>query len=160
MNQRIEKMLEALDIPYRWISHPPVFTVEESRKYISEKRPIKNLLLQEKKGDRLVLVIMSGDERLNLQKLAAIIESRKLRFASSETLNAVLRVTPGSVSIFGLLNDTENKVEVVLDKILLAEDELGFHPNENTSTIFVPGFSLKKIVAQAENRYKIIELSE
>ncbi len=152
------KTLDELHITYRWVDHPAVFTVAESVQLIKGKKPIKNLLLKEKGGDRKVLVIMAGDQKLDTKMVAQKLNSRKLHFADSETLLATLGVSPGAVSVFGLLNKGAMGVEVVLDKRLLDEKELGFHPNENTATIFIPSSALIDILKHTGNRYYTLQL--
>ena len=152
-------MLDELAIPYRTVSHPAVFTVAESEQHIKDKRPIKNLLLQEKGDGRKILVIMDGKARLDLKHITQKLETRKLRFASLEVLMQTLGVTPGSVSAFSLMHEGAADVEVVLDESLLAEKELGFHPNENTSTIFIPGDALVAIVTHTGHEPHILSLA-
>jgi Ala-tRNA(Pro) deacylase len=135
-----------------------VFTVAESMQHIEGKTPIKNLLLQEKNNGRKILVIMAGDARLDTKLIAAKLETKKLQFAAPETLQQTLGVTPGAVSIFGLLNDGSMGVEVVIDEILLKQEELGFHPNDNTATLFIPGAALKTIVQRTGHKYELLKL--
>ncbi|MBI2798273.1 hypothetical protein HYX70_03175 [Candidatus Saccharibacteria bacterium] len=79
-------------------------------------------------------------------------------FADEPTLSETLGVTPGAVSVFGLLHDGSDKVEVIIDKSLLAEDELGVHPNENTATIFMSASALEKIIKKTGHKYTLVEL--
>jgi Ala-tRNA(Pro) deacylase len=154
----IGKTLKELAIPCREVKHPAVFTVAESLKYLEDKRPIKNLLLQEKGKGRKVLVIMGGDTRLDLKKIEQELGIRKLSFAKEDVLYETLGVMPGAVSIFGLLHDGSDGVEVILEENLLDEKELGFHPNTNTSTIFVPGTMLFKIVKHTGHKLHVLNL--
>lgn len=154
MKNQIIEMLQGLGIEYRWLDHPPVFTVAEAAEHIKEKLPIKNLLLQEKGEGRKILVIMSGDDRLDTKQLAANLGVKKLQFANVEVLKESLGVTPGSVSVFSLINDTSGAVEVVVDTRLMTEDEIGFHPNDNTSTVFVPGNSLGQIIVNTGHSFE------
>ena len=158
MEVEIVKLLTAIAIPYRRVEHPAVFTVEESKLHLEDKTPVKNLLLSEEKGDRLVLVIMSGDERLDTKTLANTLGCKKLQFAKSDVLLETLGVTPGSVSVFSVLNDTANKVEVVIDEKLVGEQEIGFHPNDNTITYFIPGHSIKTVLEIMNHTPRIMPL--
>jgi Ala-tRNA(Pro) deacylase len=151
-------LLDDLGIPCRTIDHPAVFTVAESAQHVKDKRPLKNLLLQEKGDGRIILVIMDGHARLDLKSLAQMLKSRKLTFASPEVMKKTLGVVPGAVSIFGLLHDSSSEVEVVIDEILLAEKELGFHPNKNTSTVFIPGKEIVKIFKHTGHKSHILNL--
>jgi len=158
MKLGILSTLDELGIEHREEEHEAVFTVAESKKVLSEKVPVKSLLLQERKGEGLVLVVMAGDKRLQAKQVSEALSLRKLEFAKPEVLKDTLGVTPGSVSLFGLLHDGSSGVMVVLDKQLIKEDEIGFHPNDNTSTIFIPGIALTKFIEHAGNKYEIIDL--
>src|SRR5665213_3220856 len=105
-----------LGIAYRVETHAAVFTVAESSVELKGKRPIKNLLLQDDKKRRTFLVIMDGNRQLDMKALAPKLGVRKLRFASPDTLLAKLGVTPGAVSLFGLLHEGSEGVEVAVDQ--------------------------------------------
>ncbi|HSX05862.1 MAG TPA: YbaK/EbsC family protein [Candidatus Saccharimonadales bacterium] len=152
MQTKLFGLLKQLEIPYRSVDHPAVFTVAESLEHLRDEVPVKNLLLVEKGEERKVLVILPGNDRLDARRVAEVIGSRKLQFASEATLKAALGVTPGSVSLFSLLHEGSGGVEVVIDERLLAEPEVGFHPSNNTSTIFIPGSAVPRIVQATGHR--------
>ncbi len=157
--EKITLILDELAIEYRLVNHPAVFTVAESLQHVKDKRPIKNLLLQEKGKGRKFLVIMDGNARLDLKAITQRLETRKLSFADTEVMQQTLGVSPGAVSVFGLVHNGSVGVEVVLDKTLLAEKELGFHPNENTSTVFFSGEALTKIIEHTGHKTHILDLA-
>lgn len=159
MKEKIVALLDTLKIDYRWVDHEPVFTVAESSKVLADKVPIKNLLLKENKGEQLVLVIMAGEHRLDIKQLAEKLNIKKLSFAKPEVLQEKLEVTPGSVSIFGLLNNQHNDILVVVDESLTKAEEIGFHPNDNTASIFVPGVSINAILEQTGNQYMFLDFT-
>lgn len=154
----IIELLGSLDITYRWVDHPAVFTVAESMEHIEDKRPIKCLLLQEKGKGQKVFVVLAGEKRLNTKLIANELGTKKLQFASADTLLETMQVTPGSVSIFGLLHSDPAQVKVIIDKELLSEPELGFHPNDNTASIFIAGGSVTKIVESLEHEHRALVL--
>jgi Ala-tRNA(Pro) deacylase len=156
--ETLTQTLRNLGITFRRVEHEAVFTVAESKGVLPEKVPVKNLLLQEEKGDRKVLVVMAGDERMDTKKLARELGTKKLRFANAETLYETLGVTPGSVSLFSLLHDSSDGVEVVVDQTLVHEHEVGFHPNDNTATIFIPGAAIETILKQTGHTYTFLTL--
>ncbi len=160
MQKRIIDFLEQHDIPYRVISHPAVFTVAESILHVKDDFPLKNLLLTEEKGTRKILVIMAGQDRLDTKMLARTLQTKKLRFASADMLLDTLGVTPGSVSLFGLLHDGSTGVELVMDDRLPKVAEVGFHPNDNTSTIFIPGAAITRITAETGHTLHIVSLQK
>ena len=159
MNKQIIQLLDSLQIKYRWTNHPAVYTVADLANLDDDSKPIKNLLLQEDDGNRKFLVIMAGEQRLNLKSLREKLKSKRLRFASDNTLLQTLGVTPGAVSVFGMIYKGSSEVEVVLDKKIIGDDEeLGFHPNNNTATIFFQAKNIEPILQKIGCDYKIINL--
>ena len=156
---KVLNLLAELEIEYNWVDHPAVFTVSESMEHMDDKCPTKNLVLYDKVG-RYIMVVMHGLTRLNTKKIATLLETKSLSFAKPEMLMEKLGVTPGSVSVFGLLNENAKEMEVVLDSNILGTDQIGFHPNDNTASIFFSGESLEKIVVACGHRPHIVDLSE
>ena len=97
----------------------------------------KNLFLRNQKGNRHYLVVLEHSKRADLKAVADQIGDGKLSFASPERLMTHLGLTPGSVSPFGLINDRDHAVRVVLDRDLKSADALAFHPNINTATFVI-----------------------
>lgn len=153
-------ILDSLDITYEMHAHKAVFTVDESRHYTGHIDGIrcKNLLLRNKKGNRNYLLITLADTKVELQAIAAKIEESRLSLASPDRLKKLLDLTPGSVSPFGLLNDTENSVVVLLDKQMLAEKKLNFHPNANTNTVTLTVADFMKYLNHIGNSYRVVTL--
>ena len=133
----IEEKLNNLNIDYQKVEHPAVYTVEE----VKEKVPYidgigcKNLFLKTQKKENF-LYTLPEDKQINLKNLSEILEVTRFHFASPETLEEVLGVIPGSVTPLAIMNDTGNKVTVVLDKELKGKRVL-VHPNRNTATISI-----------------------
>lgn len=157
MKTQIKHFLDDVGIPYRWVDHAAVYTVEESLKLIDDKEPIKNLLLQDKSG-QYFLVIMSGANRLDTKDLAKKLNTNKLRFATARDLKELMGVEPGSVSLFGLLNDTNSQVRLVVEGRLLEVQELGFHPNDNTATLFMSPAHLRKVAHRLNHDMILVNL--
>ena len=131
--------LTELGVTFSSHQHPPVATVEEaSAHWIGiDATHCKNLFLRNQKGDRHYLVVLVAAKRADLRAVAAQIGDGKLSFASPERLMSHLGLTPGSVSPFGLINDRDHAVRVVLDRDFQAVARLAFHPNINTATFTV-----------------------
>jgi Ala-tRNA(Pro) deacylase len=130
--------LDAHGIAHRTLEHPPVFRVGEGLE-IKQALPgghTKNLFLKDAKG-QLWLISALGDTRIDLKRLPPVIGSGRLSFGSAELMHEVLGVTPGAVTAFGLINDTDRRVRVVLDQALLAADPVNFHPLSNDATTAV-----------------------
>lgn len=158
MKQKVLVFLDGVGVKYRVVEHAAVFTVADSAAELGEddKWPIKNLLLVERKGERKFLVVMAGEQRLDTKLLAQKLDAGKLSFASAEVLEQTLGVKPGSVSIFGLLHAGSSNVEVVFDEALLQADELGFHPNDNTATVFMQPTVVERIISSTGHRIHVL----
>lgn len=141
MNNRenILSRLKELSVDYELKEHPAVFTMDEldSLKLNENNEICKNLFLRDYKGKRHALVILRGDKHADLALIRDEIDSTKLSFASDERLLKYLDVKKGSVSLLGIINDTAGAVEVYLDEDLKKLPRLGFHPNDNTATLFL-----------------------
>ena len=139
--------LDDLDIEYELVVHRAVYTIEEAmaEPALKGRNEIKNLFIQDDKGRRQYLVVMPGLKKLDLKTLASDLDEKKVRFCSAEKVEKMLGVKPGSVSIFCCLNPNSHHVKVIIDKDLLEEKELGFHPIVNTATVFIESQSIHKI---------------
>ncbi len=152
--QKVYDHLDELDITYKRYEHPPVYTVEEADKYWKdiEGAHCKNLFLRNDKGTQHFLVVAEQSRKVDLKKLSARIGA-KLSFASANRLEKYLGLEAGAVSPFGLINDDNNEVKVLLDIGLKKEEYVNFHPNANTATITIANKDFQKFLS--ENGYKI-----
>lgn len=131
--------LDALGIAYKTYEHEPVYTVGENQTGRGEMpgAHIKNLFLRDKKKN-LVLATVEEDRDIDLKDLRKRVgSSGNYSFGKPELLMEVLGVEPGSVSPFGVINDVERRVTVVLDKAILAEGLVNAHPLRNDRTTAV-----------------------
>jgi Ala-tRNA(Pro) deacylase len=128
-------ILDGLGIATTTREHPPLFTVEQSQALRGEIAGghTKNLFLKDKR-DVLFLVVAAEDAALDLKGLHRQIACQRLSFGRPELLADVLGVVPGSVTPFGVINDSEGRLSVILEENLLKYDRLNFHPLENTAT--------------------------
>ncbi len=154
----IDDKLSEMGIQYLTVEHQPVFTVEQAKSIMPEKFSVKNLLLKEEKGEGLVFVIMCGDIRLDTKKLAATLGLKKLQFASAGVLMNTLGVTPGAASLLCCLLPVASEVRLVIDEDLLKQDELGFHPAQNTMTYIFKKQELEKLIKSLPQKIKITTL--
>lgn len=139
-SKEVYKVLGELKIPYKVYSHPAVYTSEEAEKYVDasmEGSKCKNLFLRNQKGDRHFIVIIDHSKRVDLKELSKNLEEKRISFASENRLDKYLGLLPGSVSPFGLINDENREVIVVIDAELKKEEKINFHPNINTETLTV-----------------------
>ncbi|MEZ5840372.1 MAG: prolyl-tRNA synthetase associated domain-containing protein [Hyphomicrobiales bacterium] len=129
------RFLETLGIATTTAEHEALFTVEQSQALRGEIAGAhsKNLFLKDKK-DRVYLVVAEEETPIDLKRLHEAIGSGRLSFGKAELMTELLGVVPGSVTPFGVINDTGGRVTVVLDARLMAHDRLNFHPLVNTAT--------------------------
>ena len=127
---------ERLGIHVDVVEHPAVYTVEESKRLRGELPGghVKNLLLRNKKNELWLLCALE-DTAVDLKALDAKIGSGRLSFANAEQLRSALGIEAGAVSPLAVVNDTENRVRVVLEERMLACERLNFHPLRNDATV-------------------------
>jgi Ala-tRNA(Pro) deacylase len=133
--------LAELGIAVSNFSHPPVFTVAEAKALRGELKGghIKNLFLRNKKG-AMWLVTCPEDRDIDLKALGQALGAGRFSFASAARLMTYLGVLPGAVTPFAVINDTEGRVQVVLDQAVLDCDPVNAHPLVNDRTAAVaPG---------------------
>lgn len=152
--EEVYKALEEVGVLYKEYKHPAVYTVEEAKEHTKsiEGAHTKNLFLRNKKGNKHYLVIVPAEKRVDIAALALKLSESRLSFASAERLKEYLGLEPGSVSPFGLLNDKDNNVEVVVDEEVMESEQMGFHPNINTSTIVISKEGFKKFISHMGNK--------
>ena len=152
--------LDALGIRYERYEHPAVFTAEDASKFWDPIRgtQCKNLFLRNKKGDRHYLVVLEISKRADLKDLVRVVGDDRLSFGSPERLMAKLGLTPGSVSPFGLINNGNGSVRVLIDSDLRDQERLIFHPNINTASVVVSWADLEKFLATRTNSVRIVAL--
>jgi len=153
------RLLRDLDIPTSTLTHEPVFTVEQARR-VRGRLPgghSKNLFLRTKKGV-MWLIVAKEDRQIDLKQLATRLGSDRLSFGSPERLMGALGVIPGAVTPFGVINDPQGRVRVVLDRGLLEEDPLNFHPLDNTMTTAITSVDLLRFLEATGHEPLVIDL--
>lgn len=153
--------LAALGIQTTTHAHPPLFTVEDS-KALRGALPgghCKNLFLKDKKG-QVWLVVADEDREIDLKRLRRQIGAGgTLSFGKPELLEELLGVAPGSVTPFGLINDTAHRVRVVLDKLMLDHAILNYHPLTNEATTAIASADLLRFVEACGHDTQIVDLT-
>ncbi|MGE4203418.1 MAG: prolyl-tRNA synthetase associated domain-containing protein [Vulcanimicrobiota bacterium] len=152
--------LAAQGIDYRRHDHPPVYTCEEAERLVPamEAARTKNVFVRDRPGKRHFLVVVGYDKRVDLKALAEVLDTSKLSLGSSERLLQHLGVEPGSVTILGLFNDREQKVELVLDQPIAAAASVRCHPLVNTSTLELEAEGLARFLAATGHQPRVIEV--
>lgn len=141
-------LFDAHGVDHATTDHEAVFRVGEGEG-IKDGIPgahTKNLFLKDAKG-RLWLISAKDDTVIDLKRLHPVIGSARLSFGPAELMVETLGVTPGSVTAFGLVNDTEGRVTFVLDKALVDADQVNFHPLTNTATTTVSQAGFRRFLA-------------
>lgn len=158
--QKVYDILNLLEIKYIRYEHNPVYTIEDASKLDIHipGQLCKNLFLRNTKGNVHYLVILDETKQLDLKFLAKQIGSTNLSFASHKRLYKFLGLTPGSVSPFGLINDIEREVIVLIDKDLINSNIINFHPNVNTATICISYIDFEKFIKWHENEFYYIAI--
>lgn len=134
---RVYDLLDKLDISYERIDHDPTMSVdscEEVEKILNIKI-CKNLFLCNSQKTKFYILMMPGDKKFKSGDVSKQIGSSRLSFAPPEYMEKFLDITPGSVSVLGLMNDINNNVQLIVDKDVIAGDYIGCHPCINTSSL-------------------------
>ena len=151
--QQLFARLDQLGIAHRTVEHPPVFTVEEA-KALRGNLPghhIKNLFLRNKK-EEMWLVVAEEDKRIDLKALGEKLGAGKLSFGSPDRLLRYLGVLPGAVTPFGIINDKDRQVKVVLDRDLMGFNPVNAHPLVNTMTTAISFADLRRFFEATGHR--------
>ncbi len=163
MEQR-EKVLDALEklgIEYKLITHEAVCTIEEmdSLGIFTDGEVCKNLFLRNANGKIHYLVCCLKDKHVDLVKLREELSCSRLSFGSDERLMKHLGLTQGAVSPFGVINNEDHEVVVVLDKDLKSVDGyIGFHPNDNTAFVWLRYEDLLKYIRHFGNDTVLVQI--
>ena len=134
---RVYDLLDRLEIPYQRIDHEAAMTMEACAEIdkVLDATICKNLLLCNRQCTAFYLLLIPGDKVFKTKDLSAQIGSSRLSFASGEYMEQFLDITPGSLSILGLMNDKENQVQLLIDEDVLKGEFIGCHPCINTSSL-------------------------
>lgn len=150
---------DSLGIAHKTYDHGPVFTVEEAA-HLYANQPgghTKNLFLKDRK-DGLWLVVCRDDLAVDLKALSDALGAPRFSFGSSQLLVETLGVQPGSVTPFAVINDTGNKVRVVLDEGMFAFGVLNFHPLRNDRTTAIAANDLPKFLSACGHAPLIVKI--
>lgn len=133
----VYELLEELDISYLRLDHEAAATVEDCHD-VDRRLGIhicKNLFLCNAQQTDFYMLMMPGTKKFKTKELSSQIGSARLSFADAEYMEAFLNITPGSVSVMGLMNDQDNRVRLLIDRDILADEFVGCHPCVNTASL-------------------------
>ena len=135
--RRIYEFLDNLGIDYVYLDHEEEYSMGDAEDADEAIGVVgaKNVFLRDKKHRNFILVLVNGTKRIDLKQISELTGVKKLTFCGEEDLDAVLGLTPGAVTPFGLLNDTEGRVQLIIDESLREEELFAMHPCVNTTTV-------------------------
>ncbi len=134
---RCYDLLDALGISYQRVDHEAAMTMEAcvAIDQVLDAAMCKNLLLCNRQCTAFYLLMLPGDKHFKTTQLSKAIGSSRLSFADGKYMEAFLDITPGSLSVLGLMNDTEQRVQLLIDEELLESPWIGCHPCVNTASL-------------------------
>ena len=158
--QRCYEMLDKLGIEYFRVDHDHADTIEmchEVEKVLGADI-CKNLFLTNRQQTEFYLLLMPGDKPFKTKLLSKQINTARLSFAAPEHMEQYLDITPGSVSVLGLMNDG-GRVHLVIDADLLKDEYIGCHPCINSSTLKIKTADItEKFLPEVRHEYAVVEL--
>lgn len=165
--ERLEKetatydLLDSLGIEYDRVDHGEMPTIE-SCKEVDEALGVhicKNLLLCNRQKTDFYLVLMPGDKKFMTKEFSAQLGTARLSFADGEYMEEFLNITPGSLSVFGLMNDKDNRVRLIIDRDIMNAPMFAAHPCINTSSLKVKlSDVIEKFLPAVKHDYTVVDL--
>ena len=155
----IYQFLEENSIEYQRFDHPAVFTCEEAEKLcpVMPGASIKNLFVHDGNKQKYFLLVVGQDKSVDLKKLSKVLAVSKLSFASPGDLDKYLGVTPGAVTLLGVINDNDNIVKVIIDEDLQGKS-LQCHPLVNTATLVIPYSGIESFLKLTNHDMNIVSM--
>ena len=158
----VYELLEKLEIPYLRVDHEAAATVDDCHD-VDEALGIhicKNLFLCNRQKTDFYLLMMPGLKKFKTKELSAQLGTARLSFAEAEYMEEFLNITPGSVSVMGLMNDREHRVRLLIDQELLQDEFVGCHPCVNTASLKIRMKDiLEKFLPHVGHDYTAVELT-
>ena len=157
---KVKEYLNSMGIQFKIVEHEPEYTTEEADKYIEGHDGVrtKTMFICNKKKTNYYMIIMDDTKRLDMNKFKEIVSEKQMKMTSEESLKEKLGIKTGMVSPFGLLNNDEKDVKIYMDKEIITEEIMRFHPNDNTKTLFITTKDLFKYFENIGYEINIIEL--
>lgn len=158
---RTYDLLDSLGVSYQRIDHPAAMTMEECEDIdrILDATICKNLFLCNRQETAFYLLMIPGDKTFKTKDISAQIGSARLSFGKPEFMEQFLDITPGSVSVMGLMNDKENRVQLLIDEDVLKGEYIGCHPCINTSSLRIKTKDMaEKIIPAMKHESIIVKL--
>lgn len=158
---RVYDMLDRLGIEYYRVDHAPANKMAACREIDKTLGIVicKNLFLCNRQKTRFYLLMMPADKPYRTRTFSKLAQSSRLSFGTPEDMERLLDVTPGSVSIMGVMNDKNCEVSLYIDKDVLKPDYIGCHPCINTSSIRMKTTDVtEKFLPEVKHQYTVVDL--
>lgn len=152
--------LQQLNVSYTLHQHAPIFTVEEGE-HLKASIPglhCRNLFLRDKKK-KMFLIVAANETKIDLKKLSSVLECGRFSFGSADRLWENLGIRQGSVNPFCIINDTDHKVRIILDKYMMDQDIVNYHPMDNAMTIGLSPADLVRFIESTNHDPEIVNLT-
>ena len=153
--------LDKINVEYYRVDHEPAMTMEaceEIDKTLGAKT-CKNLFLTNRQKTAFYLLLIPGDKIFKTKDISAQLGTSRLSFGDGELMEELLDITPGSLSVLGLMNDLDYDVTLVIDEDVLKEEYIGCHPCINTSTLRIKTSDMtEKVIPAMKHTPKIVSL--
>lgn len=159
--RRVYDLLDGLGVAYQRVDHAPAMTMEICAEIdeVLQALICKNLFLCNRQQTEFYLLMIPGEKPFKTKFLSAQIGSSRLSFAPPEAMERLLDITPGSVSVLGLMNDLENQVQLLIDEDILRAPVFGCHPCINTSSLRLATADLTaRILPAMHHTYRTVTL--
>ena len=159
--RRVYDLLDGLGVAYQRVDHAPAMTMEICAEIdeVLQALICKNLFLCNRQQTEFYLLMIPGEKPFKTKFLSAQIGSSRLSFAPPEAMERLLDITPGSVSVLGLMNDLENQVQLLIDEDVLRAPVFGCHPCINTSSLRLATADLTaRILPAIHHTYRTVTL--
>lgn len=156
----VENKLKELEIDFKIVDHPPATTTKLADKFIEGHEGVrtKSMFLTDRKKKNFYLVILDDYKRLDMDRFKDIVGEKKVKMASENSLMEKMKLPAGTVSPFGLLNNEDHDIKFFMDKEIVDEEIMTFHPNTNDKTLFLKTKDLYKYLDNIGYEVNIIEL--
>ena len=155
---RVYDLLDELHIDFQRIDHEVAMTMEACEEIDKALHATicKNLFLCNRQETAFYLLMMPGDKKFKTKELSKQLGVARLSFARESFMEELLDITPGSVSVMGLMNDRDNRVQLVMDEDVLKGEYIGCHPCINTSSLRIRTEDMLKIIIPAMGHEPVV----
>ena len=160
---RTYDLLDRIGVPYQRVDHAPAMTMEVCQAIDETLQAVicKNLFLCNRQETAFYLLMIPDTKPFRTKDLSAQIGSARLSFAKPQYMEQFLDITPGSVSVLGLMNDVDHRVRLLIDADVLASEYVGCHPCINTSSLRLRTVDLiEKVLPAMGHAYTVVKLPQ